>query len=298
MLFVEVILPVFVIIFSGYLLEKGAKLDFRTLTTASLYLFTPALTFSALMKRELRFELVGDLFLFMLLYTAAMLLVSVAAGRLLRMEGETRSALHLTTVVMNVGNFGLPLAYFAFGDAGLEVSILTFVLFNIPLSTLAIVLAQGGGVGLGAAMGNMLKIPIIHGVLLAFALKGLGISLPEVVLRPIDLVGQAAIPLMLVMLGMQLARTRLKGGLGFLSVSAAIRLAAAPGVAVAVAALIGLHGIERAVVVLQTSTPAAVLPLLYAVRFNSRPDLVAGAIFVSTLLSAFTLTVLLYLLQG
>ncbi len=297
MLFVQVILPVFLIIFSGYLLEKAAKLDFRTLTCASLYLFTPALTFSALMKRDLRLELVADLFLFMLLYTAAMLVISVMAGRLLKMEGETRSALHLTTVMMNVGNFGLPLAYFAFGDAGLEISILTFVLFNIPLSTLAIVLAQGGGIGLGAAIVNMLKIPIIHGVLMAFVLKGLGITLPEVVLRPIDLVGQAAIPLMLVMLGMQLARTRLESGLGFLSLSATIRLAAAPLVAVSVAALIGLHGLERSVVVLQTSTPSAVLPLLYALRFGTRPDLVAGAIFTSTLLSAGTLTVLLYLLQ-
>jgi malate permease and related proteins len=298
MLFIEVILPVFIIIFSGYLLEKVAKLDFRTMTCASLYLFSPALVFSALMKRDIPFELVGDLFLFMLLYTGAMLIISAAAGHLLKMGKETRGALHLTTVVMNVGNFGLPLAYFAFGDAGLEISVLTFVLFNIPLSTLAIVLAQGGGVRLGAAVVNMLKIPIVHGVLLAFVFKGLDLSLPDFVLRPIDLVGQAAIPLMLVMLGMQLARTSLESSFGFLTLSAVIRLAAAPLVALAIAALIGLHGMERNVVVLQTSTPSAVLPLLYALRFGTRPDLVAGAIFVSTLLSALSLTVLLYLLQG
>ncbi len=61
--------------------------------------------------------------------------------------------------------------------------------------------------------------------------------------------------------------------------------------------LLDIKGIDRNVVILQTSTPAAVLPLLYALRFNARPDLVASSIFVTTLCSAGTLTLLLYLLE-
>lgn len=299
MLFVQIILPVFLIVFSGFVLERKAKLDFRTLTYSSLYLFSPALVFSALMKREVSFALAGQIGLFMLLYTAAMLALSVAAARLLRFDRETRGALHLTTVMMNVGNFGLPLSWFAFGEPGLEVSVLTFVLFNLPLSSLAIVLAQGEGATLRQAVVNAMKIPIFHAGVLALALQGAGVRLPEVLLRPIDLLGQAAIPLMLVLLGMQLARTRLKiGAAGFFSLSATLRLAIAPLVALGLAALLGITGLPRSVMVLQTSTPAAVLPLLYSLKFGTRPDLVAGAITVSTLLSAFTLTVLLYFLQS
>jgi hypothetical protein len=297
MLFVQIILPVFLIILTGFVLEKIARLDFRTLTTCSLYLFTPALVFATLMKRPVRFDLALDLLVFMLLYTAILLGIALTVGRLLKMEKDARGALSLTTVMMNVGNFGLPLAYFAFGRAGLDVSILTFVLFNIPLGTLAIVIAQGARVPLPQALANTCKIPIFHAVVLAFVLKGAGIVVPAFLLNPIDLLGQAAVPLMLVLLGMQLARTRLQMLPGFLSLTAVIRLALAPLIAWGLTVLLDLHGLTRNVVILQTSTPSAVLPLLYSLRFGSRPDLVAGAIFVTTLLSAFSLTVILYLLQ-
>ncbi len=297
MLFVQVILPVFLIIASGFALEKSCKLDFRTLTLSSLYLFTPALVFSSLFQRAIRFDLAADLGLFMLLYTLVLWGLSALLGRLLRFKDDARRALALTTAMMNIGNFGLPLAYFAFGDAGLETSVLLFVLFNIPLGTLAIVIAQGPGASFLGALGNTLRIPIFHAVALAFLLQWAGIGIPAFLLRPIDLLGQAAIPVMLLLLGMQLARTRLQASLGFLSLSSLLRLVAAPCLAWGLTSLLGIGGLTRAVVILQTSTPSAVLPLLYSLRFGTRPDLVAGAIFVSTLLSALSLTLILYLLS-
>lgn len=297
MLFVNIILPVFLVILAGYVLEKSAQPDFATLTNCSLYLFTPALVFSALIERDIQLALARDLFLFMVCYTAILLVLSTATGRALRMDPERRSALSLSTVMMNIGNYGLPLSLFAFGKEGLEVSILLFVLFNIPLGTLAIVLAQGRDASLRTALANTLKIPIFHSVVLAFACKAVDFMPPVVLLRPVELIGQAAIPVMLVLLGMQLARTRLTAAPGFLAISSALRLAVAPLVAWGLTELLGIRGMTRSVVILQTSTPAAVLPLLYALRFGTRPDLVAGAIFTSTLLSGISLTVILYLLS-
>ena len=66
--------------------------------------------------------------------------------------------------------------------------------------------------------------------------------------------------------------------------------------AVANVGFLGLDGLTRKIVILQTSTPSAVLPLLYTIRFGTRPDLVSGTILFSTLCSAFTLTALLYCL--
>lgn len=298
MLFVNIILPVFILIFCGYLAEKKIGLDFRTLTNCSLYLFTPALVFSSLIRQTLELSLTLNIFFFMVLYTLSLYLLVrlIAAGT--AMSRENNGALVLTTVVMNVGNFGLPLAYFAFGEQGLHVSVLTFVLFNIPLSTLAIVVAQGGEVPLGKALINTFKIPIFHAVALAFLLKAVDLSVPFFVLRAVELLGDAAIPLMLVLLGMQLARTRLESQWGFLSLATIIRLAIAPLIAWAITVLLAIDGTSRNVIILQTSTPSAVLPLLYALRFGMRPDLVAGTIFVTTLLSAGSLTIILYLLQG
>ncbi|MCK5915447.1 MAG: AEC family transporter, partial [Deltaproteobacteria bacterium] len=69
-----------------------------------------------------------------------------------------------------------------------------------------------------------------------------------------------------------------------------------PLVAILLCQLFGIQGMPRNVLILQTSTPAAVIPLLYAVNYDTRPDMVAGTIFVSTITSALTLTFLLWYL--
>ena len=297
MLFIQIILPVFLIILAGYILEKRMDLPLAPLSDVSLFLFSPCLVFSALIEREISYSMAGDLFLFMVLYTAALLAVALLTGRFLKMEGDVRGALCLSTAMMNVGNFGLPLSYFAFGDRGLEASILIFVMFNLSLGTVAIMIAQGSGAPLRRILLNTCKIPIFYAVLLAFCLKYLQLEVPGFLLRPVSLLGQAAIPLMLVLLGMQLARTQFQGNTSFISVSVLLRLVLAPLLAMGITSLLGIKGLTRDVVILQTSTPSAVLPLLYALRFNTRPDLLAGAIFATTLLSALSLTVILYLQQ-
>lgn len=298
MLFVNIILPVFIIILTGYVLQKKTRMDLMPLSNLSLYVLTPALIFSSMVKKDIDFSAAGQIGLFMLAYTAALLAVGWLLARRVRLDEDSTRALYLTTSVMNVGNFGLPLAYFAFGDAGLPASLMTFVLFNIPLGTLAIVLAQGRGASVIDALHNSLKIPIFHGCLLAFAIRGAGISVPVFLLRPAELLGQAAVPLMLLILGMQLARTQIPTLSLFFPLSAVLRLILAPLIAWGLTRALGIQGVTQGVVILQTSTPSAILPLLYSLRFNTRPDLVAGAIFINTLLCGFSLTLILYLLQA
>jgi len=198
--------------------------------------------------------------------------------------------------MMNCGNFGLPLVYFAFGDAGLGYSVLTFVVFTIPLSTLGIMLAQKEATDWRRSLLNALRIPIFYAVLLALLVKLLQIPLASFIQRPIDLLGQAAIPLLLALLGMQLANTSIKREIGFLTQASLIRLVLAPLMAWGLTSGMGIGGMPQKVIILQTSTPAAVLPLLYSLRYGTRPDLVATAVVITTLLSAGTLTLLLYLL--
>ena len=116
----------------------------------------------------------------------------------------------------------------------------------------------------------------------------------EFILRTTDLLGQAAISLMLELFGMQLSRVKIQGNWGFFCLSTVVRLLIDPLLAVALVSVLGLDGLTRKIVILQTSKPSAVLPLLYIIRFGTRPDLVSGSILFSTLCSALTLTALLY----
>jgi len=294
MLFVQVILPVFLIASAGYLFERKTAADLQSLTNVALYLFAPSLVFSALLKRTVESDILGRLSLFMILYTALLCLLAWGFSRWVRFDGDTTRAFTLTTSMMNVGNFGLPLVFFAYGDAALNVSALLVVLFSVPLVTLAILIAQGQGSRLQDALKNTLRIPIFYGVALALLCKLVSWQPPEFILRATDLLGQAAIPVMLVLLGMQLARTKVYQNWGFFSLATGIRLVVGPLLAIALVTLLGLDGLTRKVAILQTSTPSAVLPLLYCIRSGTRPDLVSGTILLSTICSALTLTALLY----
>ena len=297
MLFINVVLPVFLIVLSGYFLGRKLALDSTTLTNLSLYVLTPALVFSALLKNPISIDLGSRLALYMMLYTALMLGVGWLTAIVFRIKGDSRQALYLSSAMMNIGNFGLPLALFAYGEAGFDTSILIFVLFIIPLGTIGIVLAQGSKVNLKEALVNTSKIPIFHAVILAIICQGLNVQLPGFLIKTLELVGQAAIPIMLILLGMQLSHSKVIPAARFLSLTTILRLVVGPIVGFGLTILLGIKGVDRNVVILQTSTPAAVLPLLYALRFNARPDLVASSIFVTTLCSAGTLTLLLYLLE-
>jgi predicted permease len=297
MLFTNVVLPVFMIVFLGLVLSRKLALSSTTLTNLSLYILTPALVFSALLKNPISIDLGSRLALYMALYTALMLLAAWLATKIFGVSGDSRHALYLASAMMNIGNFGLPLVMFAYGSAGFNTSIIIFVLFTIPLGTIGIVLAQGKQANLRSALINTGKIPIFHAVILAILLQGLGVNLPAFILNTLNLVGQAAIPIMLILLGMQLSQAKVIPAMRFLTLATLLRLVVGPAVGWGLTYVLGITGIERNVVILQTSTPAAVLPLLYALRFNARPDLVASSIFVTTLCSAGTLTLLLYLLE-
>lgn len=296
MLFLNIIAPVFIIIACGWSLERYFHLELTPFTTSSLYLFAPALVLSALLKHPINSGPALEVLAFMLIYTSIMLFLATMGARILAIHEDSRPALTLTTVMMNVGNFGLPLSYFAFGEQGFPAAVLVFVMFNLPLATIAIVVAQGKQAKLSTAIKNCLKIPILHAVLVALLLNTANIELPLFLTRPLDLIGQVAVPLMLVVLGMQMSRTQWHFSLKFMSIASLLRLIVAPAIAWIICHLLTIDGLYRDVLILQTSTPSAVLPLLYALRFNTRPDLVASTIVVTTLLSAATLTILLYIL--
>lgn len=296
MVFVQILLPVFLIIGAGAALARWGRVEMQPLTQFALFLAVPALVFSALLRNPVEPAAVARLVGFMALHLGAMWALATAVSRALGLAPELARAFALVTVPMNIGNYGLPLVRFAFGPESEAFSVLVFVAFNLPLSTWAIWMAARGRAEAGGAVREVLRIPIFHATVLAFAFVALGWRLPGAADKAVHLMGQAAIPVMLVLLGMQLARTRVRDGRGSLAAAAILRLGVSPLLAWGLCALVGFDGLERKVAVLQTSTPSAVLPLLYALRFGIRPDWIASAILVTTLLSGLSLTAVLWFL--
>ena len=289
----EIIFPVAVLVGLAYGYQKLFKADTRQFNNLVLYLLLPINIFHELSIKRIGFGELGQPLLFMVLLTGALTGIAWLAARLLRLNSEQRVSFILSVAMINVGNVGLSLIYFTYGPDANFNAILVFVAFNIPLTTLAIYFSSTQESRRGALM-DMLKIPIFHATFLALLLTTLGIALPAPVQTITGYLGQATFPIFTFVFGMQLADIRFsKAMFGTVATASFLRLVLSPILAAAILGLLGVSGLAYQVGLVQTSTPAPILPLMYAIRFNRSPELLAALIIVTTLLSVITLPVII-----
>ena len=163
-------------------------------------------------------------------------------------------------------------------------------------ATVLIYLAAAGRMSAMDAVKSVFRIPMLYAFILGIAVGQMGWRIPEPVWMPLDMLGKAAIPVALVILGVQLTKVQLGGAWRDLVSVSVIRLAISPLLALGLAMLMGLSGELRTVLVLEAAMPSAVNAGLLAAEFDTKPEFVAGAILVTTVLSAATLSVLIGLL--
>ncbi len=297
LIFVEILLPVLVVVACGFVLARflGAVPD--ALAKFALFIAVPALLVRVLTRNPPTGGTVGRLFLFMLVYTAAMWLLAEVFGRLRRFDERQRRALILTTAVMNFGNYGLPLVTFAYGVPAVPFSILFFIVFNIPMTTWSLWVAAGGSRSSWEGITAALKMPVFHATVVALIMCGLGWTIPLFLDKGVRLLADCAIPVLLVLLGMQMAKNRGRTDLSGLETAVGLRLLAGPLVGWALAMALGFTGLDLKVIVLLCATPSGLLPLLYAVRFDCRPEWTAATVVVTTLLSALTITAVIAVMR-
>jgi predicted permease len=143
---------------------------------------------------------------------------------------------------------------------------------------------------------GLFKVPSVYAIPLALLVRLNDIELPLALWRPIELLGSAAVPSMLILLGMQIARAGLPKRKGLLFASAGLRMFASPLIAWFVASLMGLSGVGRQAGILESAMPTAVLTTVIATEYDVEPEFVTGAVLTTTLISPFTLTPLMALL--
>ena len=116
-------------------------------------------------------------------------------------------------------------------------------------------------------------------------------------MRPVSLLSDAAVPMMLLVLGMQLAQANRPTTLPVVTSATVARLLVAPMLAVVGADLVGLTGAARQAAILQASTPAAVITTILALEYGVAPRFVTSVVVTSTVLSPVTLALLIAWLQ-
>lgn len=284
-----VVAPVFLIAALGYgWVRARLPWDSAFITAFVVNVATPSLVFSTLTR--VRFE--GDDLARMAGAAVLAIALSGLAGTGLLLAARQRLRPYVPAFAFpNAGNMGIPVCLFAFGEVGMGYAVIFFAVLAVLQFTVGPAIAAGR-----TDLRQLVRTPLIHVVALALAVKGAGLAVPAWLANTTTLLGNCAVPLMLVSLGVALSGLRI-GGTARAVVLSACRLAVGFAAGWLAAGAFGLEGTMRAVLILESAMPVAVYNYLWAQKFGNAPEEVAGMVLGSTALSFVTLPVLLLLLR-
>jgi predicted permease len=296
-IFVDNISPILVIAAVGFLLGKRLEIDPRPLGRVIFYVFSPSLIFNSLANNSVAASELAQIALVLVLFVSVMTVISYWLTWRIKEQRLERAGIVLSAICPNSGNFGVPLIGFAFGEDVLARAVLAFVIITAMNYTIGVFVASSGRQTILQACVSVLKVPTAYAALAGFLVTGLGIDLPNVVSRPVGLMAQAAVPGMLILLGLQLAQATDLSHFRFVGAGAALRLLLAPLVAVILLGLFHVSGPALPALILQMSMPVAVVTIIFATEFGLDVKLTSSTVLASTILSPITLSILILLLR-
>jgi malate permease and related proteins len=284
-----IVAPVFLTALMGFVWARTRQpFDHALITRLVTLVGSPALVFSSLANTAQPLGAVA----WMGAATAACVVVTGLAAALVLRAAKLPLRIYLPSLIFpNVGNVGLPVCLFAFGNEGLALAMVYFAVTSVGQFTIGPAIAAGR-----LDLKGLLKIPLIYSGAAALFVLALGLTLPRWLTNTLTLMAGLTIPLMLLSLGVALAQLEAKSlnRAAFVSV---LRIGLGFACGIAVAAAFGLDGKARGVMMIESSMPAAVFNYLFASLYGNRPDEVAGVVLVSTLLSVLTLPLVLALVM-
>lgn len=297
-LFADNILPIFLIAAIGYTLGRATPTDPRTISRITFFIFSPCLVFQLLTASQLDESAALQMAALAVAVLLGSGLLALVVGLALRLNRPLLASLVLVAMFGNAGNYGLSLNAFAFGEQGLAFASIYFVTSGVLVYTAGIFVASLGKASLRQSFSNLLRYPTLYAVLLALAANAFNFTLPTAADRAVNLLAGAAIPGMLLLLGLQLGKMEWRGRLLALSSANFIRLVASPLLALALAATLKLEGPAWQAAITESAMPTAVMAAVLATEFDVEPAFATAAVTSSTLLSPLTLTPLLAFLTG
>ena len=297
-LFFDVVAPVFGIVLLGYTVGPRLNLDARSLSRVAYYVFLPAFVFNAVSTADFELSQITRAIGYIVTVHLASATLGFMTARLLRRSWEITAAYVLIALFGNVGNFGVAIIGFKMGPSAVPLATLYFVAINITGFIIGVGFASWlrKGHGWAAAVLAVFKTPAIIAMVAAMFFQAGGIAVPLMPARIIGLLAGAMIPTLLFVVGQNLAEAGAMKLDRDVYVASAIRLVVTPLLALALAAPLGVTGLDRDAGILMAGMPVAVLATIIAMEFDLVPRFVTTVLFFTTLASLFTITVMLYLL--
>jgi predicted permease len=301
------IVPIFLIIILGYLLNKKFDLHIHSLSKLLFYLVVPAFIFVNLYTSTLQLELFN-----VLICGILMLITNDIISRLIaRIRGYNvglTNAFKNSVMFNNSGNIGISLITLVFTSPpfvidgktpylheAITAQIIILVLQNITTNTIGFYNAGKATMSTRKSLAQILGMPSIYAIPIALILKTTSLDLTTTTVWPaLEYLKNALVPISLITLGVQLSKTCFDFRNPEVYLSAFIKLMISPLIALAYIHILGFTGAVAQTILIAHAVPTAVNTALIAVECDNNQDFASQAVMMSTIASAATLTFAIY----
>lgn len=294
-----VIIPVLLVFVTGFIGQRILKFDIKNISTLTLYVMSPVLAFRTFYQTPLNKDYMY-IALFAVLLCLFLFIVTFIVTKIIRTDRSESSAMMLGAVFMNSGNYGAPVALFAFGQEGFHIAVIIMVIHSLFMNTLGIFFASIGSSdspSLKESLRSVYKMPVLWGAIAGLALQLAHIPIHYSIMNGVDLISDASIPVVMLILGMQLAViSRKRVNYTAMGATTFIRIVLSPLIATAILACMPLPTMVKSVLILQAAMPAAANTTMLALQFNTKPDLVSFTTLVTTIISIVSIPIVLFFL--
>lgn len=283
------ILPIMLVASFGYLLRRRFNIHTTTLSTIVFYVLSPCLVFSSLATSELPGDEVIELVGFTVITILIIGGLAFGLARFLRLGRVETATFLIVTMFVNGGNYGLTFLQLRYGEDGLSRGIVYYVTSTVIVYTVGVLIASMGHISGREAVKRLARLPAVYAAVLAILVYSFDIHVPTPLMSGITIAGAGAIPVMLLILGMEIAGMKAEDSTQLVMPAVGLRLVGGPLVGLGVALMLGLQGAGRSAMIIEAAMPTAVINLILAAEFGLPTSTVARIVVLSTLASPLTI---------
>jgi len=301
------ILPLFLLIGVGILLNKKFHLDINTMTKINFYLFVPAFAFVNLYETKIEVDALKAMVIAVLILLINAL-ISFFLAKVRHYDRALRNAFQNSIMFYNSGNFGVPLITLVFSSGvyavgsdnpylniALTTQIMVLVVQSVTVNTMGFYNAASSNIPWKKAIINVLKMPTIYSITLAFILKLVPYDMTQLWVWPaLTYAKNGLISIALLTLGVQLSLTKFDFKSKKVYLAVFCRLIIGPVVAYGLVKLFLVGGVMAQALIISTAVPTAINTALIAVECKNHPDYASQVVLISTIMSSVTLVAVIY----
>lgn len=298
MIFFQIVAPILVLLVIGAALQRKFQFNLKAMSHLITYCFMPVTVLLNIYETSIEMSVLGQVAMFIILLIGSQMLLSRFIAKILGLNRMESAVFKNSVVLINSGNYGIPVAQmiFATQPIGVAIQVILVIFQNVTTYTYGLynlISATKSGKDI---LKDFIKMPILHALLLGVVLNVLNFEIPQTIRIPLDHISEGFIAIALITLGAQLSQIEMKTMLNkTILISCFTRLVVGPSVALLIIYILGLDGVVAQSLLIASSFPTSRNSSSLALEYDIESNTAAQTVLFSTIVSCLTVTFVIYL---